>query len=96
MAQREQPRAAWADQLDTLDDVLPVPVGLPLSVVGQDAAPTQANTDPDTAAKEPSEPAQQPTLGPVSKAKTKGGELDGRSRSQVNCEHQGPVSSHSH
>ena len=49
MAQPEQPRAAWADQLDTLDDVLPVPVGLPLSVVGQDAAPTQANTDPDTA-----------------------------------------------
>ena len=39
-----QPSAAWADQLDTLDDFLPFSPGLPLTVLSQPTAPTLADT----------------------------------------------------
>ena len=81
--QTSQPVLAWADQLDTLDDFLPFSPGLPLTDVSQAAAPTltDAGTGSGPAYSGPahSGPSSQPspgpsvTIGPVSKAKTKGG-----------------------
>ena len=70
-----QPSAAWADQLDTLDDFLPFSPGLPLTDLSQPAGPTFPDTGavvaqttqdlPDDVQQppQPTQPAQQPMPG---------------------------------
>ena len=70
-----QPSAAWADQLDTLDDFLPFSPGLPLTDLSQPTAPTLADTGavvaqttrdpPDDVQQppQPTQPVQQPMPG---------------------------------
>ena len=70
-----QPSAAWADQLDTLDDFLPFSPGLPLTDLSQPTGPTFADTGavvaqttqdpPDDVQQppQPTQPVQQPMPG---------------------------------
>ena len=57
-----QPSAAWADQLDTLDDFLPFSPGLPLTDLSQPTGPTFADTGAVVAqtTQDPRDDVQQP------------------------------------